>query len=231
MLIMENTRFIIEILYQASLGISLSACAGLRAFLPILVLGIFTRLGYVHVSQDFAWIGSTPSLIVFGVATVAEILGDKFPAVDHFLDSIGLVVKPAAGTLIFSTVILKMDPLLALVLGLIVGGSISELIHLKKAGLRVASSSLTLGLANPVVSILEDLGTAMGSLLSVLAPFIAIFLVVLSIYFSFRFWRDFIARWPGKELDQERRKMSLVMECDKQVALESPPPPPIAEEQ
>lgn len=203
-----------HLIIQVCLGISLSACAGLRAFLPLLVLGILARAGYVQVGPGFAWIGSDPSLVIFGAATVVEILADKIPAVDHFLDSGGLFIKPVAGTILFSTVIIRMDPLLAVVLGLIVGGSLSELIHIKKAGLRVASSGMTGGAGNPFLSIAEDAGASAGVALSFIAPVLAAFVVLFGIYAAFKIYRKVIDTRSRRELEMGRRKMETVMQGD-----------------
>lgn len=174
---------------QVILGICLSACAGLRAFLPLLIIGILQRMGYLQVGQTFGWIGSNPALIVFGTATLVEIIGDKIPVLDHTLDSIGTFVKPIAGTILFSTVILKMDPILAVVLGIIAGGSISELVHLKKATVRGGSTALTAGVANPFLSIFEDLGAFIGTAISIIAPILAFILLLVILAISFHIFR------------------------------------------
>lgn len=191
---METSAIWIKTAVSICLGLSLSACAGLRAFLPLLALSVLVKLGYIHVSQSFVWIGSAPALITFSVATLAEILADKIPAVDNFLDSAGLFIKPVAGTVLFSTVIIKMDPLLAVVLGIIAGGSVSELIHVKKAALRAASSGLTLGFANPIISALEDFTTAVAVALSFVMPVLAAILILIGIYLSFRFIKKLIEK-------------------------------------
>ena len=56
-----------------------------------------------------------------GTAVVAEILADKIPVVDHFLDGVGLFVKPVAGTLVLASTLSGTSPLAATVLGLILG--------------------------------------------------------------------------------------------------------------
>ncbi len=179
---------------QIILGICLSACAGLRAFLPLLIIGALQRMGYLQVGQTFGWIGSNPALIVFGTATLVEIVGDKVPVLDHTLDSIGTFVKPIAGTILFSTVILKMDPILAVVLGIIAGGSISELVHLKKATVRGGSTALTAGIANPFLSIFEDLGAFIGTALSIIAPILAFILLLIILGISFHIFRKIFGK-------------------------------------
>ena len=179
---------------QIMLGICLSACAGLRAFLPLLIIGILQKMGYLQVGQTFGWIGSNPALIVFGTATLVEIIGDKIPVLDHTLDSVGTFIKPIAGTILFSTVILKIDPILAVVLGIIAGGSISELVHLKKATVRGGSTALTAGVANPFLSVFEDLGALIGTAISIIAPILAFIMLLIILAISFHIFRKIFGK-------------------------------------
>lgn len=190
-----------QLVMQVAMGISLAACAGLRAFLPLLVISILHRLGKIQVDPSFEWIGSNPALIVFGIATLVEMFGDKFPVIDHALDSIGLIVKPIAGTIIFAAVIVKMDPVLAVVLGIIAGGSISEIIHIKKATIRGGSSALTAGVANPFLSFIEDLSAVIGVAVSILVPILAFFLVLILLYLAYQFY---------KSLMKKRKKVNII---------------------
>ncbi len=191
---MSDASLWLSVGVQVCLGVSLAACAGLRAFLPLLVLSLLARSGYINVAENFQWIGSNPAMIVFGVATAVEIMGDKIPMVDNFLDSAGFFIKPVAGTLLFSTVIIKMDPLLAVVLGIIAGGSLSELVHVRKAALRLASTSLSAGAGNPFLSFAEDAGAVAGVALSFLLPILAAFVVLIGLYVAYRLYRRHLER-------------------------------------
>ena len=155
---------------QIALGLGLAASAGLRAFLPLLVAGAAGRLGVLELSDSFGWLASTPALVVFGVAVVAEVLGDKFPLVDHALDALHTLVKPVAGTLLAASVLTELPPLEATVLSLVTGGAVSEAVHLTKAKLRLLSTATTAGIGNPVLSVLEDLAAFAASVAAVLVP-------------------------------------------------------------
>lgn len=174
-----------HIALQVALGISLSACAGLRAFLPMLIIGVLAKLGYLQVGASFQWMAGTPALIIFGTATVLEIAADKVAVLDNFLDSIGTFIKPIAGTVLFSTVILKFDPLIAVTLGLIVGGTVSELVHQKKAIVRAGSTIATAGMGNSILSTIEDAAAIIGTGLAVAAPYLAAVLAVTIIIMSY----------------------------------------------
>ena len=63
---------------QVAMGVGLAACAGLRAFLPLFVVGVAGRLDVLPLSEPFAWLASAPALTVFGAAVLTELLADKF---------------------------------------------------------------------------------------------------------------------------------------------------------
>jgi hypothetical protein len=170
-----------NLVLQIAAGIGLASCAGLRAFLPLFVVGTAARAGLLSLGEAFGWLDSTPALVVLGTAVVAEILADKFPVVDHFLDGVGLFVKPVAGALVLASTLSGTDPLAASVLGLILGAPIAAGVHLVKAKARLLSTATTLGLANPVQSIVEDAVSLGGCVLCVVVPFAALGLFLLLI--------------------------------------------------
>jgi len=49
--------------------------------------------GQLHLSQGFAWIGSSYAAVAFGRATIVQVLGYYIPWLDHLLDT---VATPAA---------------------------------------------------------------------------------------------------------------------------------------
>ncbi len=156
------------------LGLGLSASTGLNTFVPLLLLGAAARfeVAGITLGDKFGWLTSDVALIVLIIASVAEIVADKIPAVDHFLDSIGTFVRPAAGAVAAASVLTGIDPTIAAIVGLIVGAPTSLGFHTLKAGTRVASSATTFGCANPVISLAEDLISFGLSILSIFAPII-----------------------------------------------------------
>jgi len=180
------------LLLQVAMGIGLAACAGLRAFLPLLVVGLAGRLELLPLTRSFEWLESWPALTVFGVAVLAEFLADKIPVVDHFLDAAQTFVKPVAGTILMASVLSDLTPLQATVLGLIAGGTAAGAVHVGKAKLRVVSSVTTAGTANPVVSFVEDVAAFLGTLASLVVPLLMLVLLLLAAllgWAAFRRWR------------------------------------------
>ena len=160
-----------EIVPSVALGIGLAACAGLRAWLPLLLAGALARGGFIELGPSFHFIASNRALVLFGAATVIEIVGDKLPAVDHALDALSTVLRPAAGTLLAASVMWQVsDPLTALALGAAVGAPSALVPHAAKSLLRAGSTALTGGLANPLLSFLEDAAALVLFILAVVVP-------------------------------------------------------------
>lgn len=168
-----------EYVWPICLGICLAACAGLRAFVPLLAVGLLFRLGYLEPNENATWLGSTPALVAFSVATVVEVLADKFPAVDHALDVVQSFVRPTAGVIVVTAVLTDVDPVAAVTVGLIVGLPTTGAVHAAKASGRLLSSVATGGTANPVISVIEDVGVLLLLALALLVLPVAIVLVAL----------------------------------------------------
>lgn len=163
-----------------TLGFSLAACAGLRAWLPMLIAGLAARFtDQVELGESFRFLESTPALVVFGVATVIEIVGDKIPAVDHALDAAGTFIRPLAGALLSASVLYQVeDPLWALGIGLLVGAPTAAVPHAVKSATRGLSTSFTFGLANPVLSVVEDVTAFALAALAIVVPILMGFSVL-----------------------------------------------------
>lgn len=176
-----------DIASALGLAIGLAACAGLRAWLPLLLAGILARTGWLALGPWFHFLQGNRALILFGVATLLELAGDKVPALDHALDAVSTLLRPAAGALLAASMLGRVsDPLTALVLGVAVGAPTALLPHAAKTGLRLASSSFSAGLANPVLSLLEDLLTLALFVITVVLPMLALLLVAGLTFFVLR---------------------------------------------
>jgi Domain of unknown function (DUF4126) len=166
-------------------GIALAAACGLRAFLPLLVLGLAARLSGIPLSSGWMWLAQTPTLIALGVATVVEMIGDKIPVVDHALDVAGTVLRPAAAAVAMLGVIPGVPPALRILLAIASGASALG-VHAIKAKTRIGSTALTLGHANPLLSLAEDGVTLTLSTAAIVVPAIAFAFILLLIWLSVR---------------------------------------------
>ncbi len=167
-------------------GVCLAAAAGLRAFLPLAAVAWGAWLEWIPLNESFAWLGSPVAVTAFTAAVVIEILGDKFPAVDHALDALATVVKPVAATILVAASFTELDPLYAVIAGLVGGATIATGVHVVKAKGRLLSNLLTFGFAAPILSVLEDLLAVLLIAAALLLPLAGLVLIAVVAFFILR---------------------------------------------
>jgi hypothetical protein len=154
-------------------AVGLSTAAGLNAYIPLLVIGLLDRYtGLLDLAAPYDVISNPWVLLVIGVLTLIDMVGDKIPAVDHLFHAAGVVINPVAGAILFMASTGSagsVDPVLAAVCGVLLAG----VTHGARALARPVATATTGGLGNPVVSAIEDAGSLTLSVLAVLVPLLA----------------------------------------------------------
>jgi hypothetical protein len=161
------------------IGIGLSATCGFRVFVPLLGMSLAHHAGALTFSPGFEWIGSWPATIAFGIAMGLEIAGYYIPWVDNLLDTIATPAAIVAGTIATASMVGDVSPFLRWSLAIIAGGGIAGIIQSTTVFARGASSTSTAGLGNPFLSTAELGASILGTLISIILPYLAIILVAL----------------------------------------------------
>lgn len=174
-----------------SLAYSLSGAAGIRASWAMLVIACSVHFGFLHPAAYLMWVGSWWTIILALLFSVAEFLGDKIPALDHAVHAINLALAPLVGA-ISGMSAYHGSPAAGAILG-VLGGANALGIHSAKTALRAASSVATLGIANPVISIIEDLGATTFIIIALLVPALTALVLAIATIWLFRKARRLIA--------------------------------------
>lgn len=177
-----------------ALGIGLAAAVGLRVFLPLLAVSAAAYAGYLPLSAEFSWLGSTTALVMLGAATVAEILAYYVPVVDNALDAIAGPMALIAGVVVSAAVMTDLPPAVKWTTAIIAGGGVAGLTQGVTTALRAKSTAFTAGIGNPVLATSEAAGAAVLSGLALLAPFLALALIAIFAWFAIRMVRKLTAR-------------------------------------
>ncbi len=170
-------------------GIGLAASCGFHVFVPMLVVGVAFRAGYLEAAEGFAWLGSWPALLAFAVATVLEIAAFYVPWLDNLLDSIASPLAVVAGVVLFAATTGNIDPLLQWSLAVIAGGGSAAVVQGGTTVTRAASTTTTGGVANFALTTLETICGFVFSTLSIVVPVLAVILlllVVIRMYYAGR---------------------------------------------
>jgi hypothetical protein len=155
-------------------GVLLAAAAGLNAFLPILGLALADRFtDYVDLPQPYSIISSVAGIAILLALVTIDLIADKVPRVDHLNDLINSPIRPAAGMFLMMAAVAGQDEMhevVAMFIGLLVAGAV----HVYKSISRTRITLATDGLANPMVSLVEDGISGMTTLLAIVAPWIGL---------------------------------------------------------
>jgi hypothetical protein len=179
-------------LLLTSLG--LSVASGLRAYLPLIAVAVGTYIpnacgaDLITLSGPFQTLfggQKTPWVLVgvLAVLAVGEFVIDKVPLLDHASDLVHTVIRPLAGASVMAGIsnpLSEWNPWAAAALGAILALSV----HGAKAATRPAVTATTVGLGNPIVSLIEDVIALLLIVFSLLAPFLAfVFFILLALLF------------------------------------------------
>jgi len=161
-------------------GAGLALSAGLNAYVPLLILGLADRFtGLVELPDGWSWLSNGWVLVILGVLLIVEVVADKVPVVDHINDVLQTVVRPVSGGLAFGSgsaaeTVAVADPAEFFAsnqwVPIAVGVVLALAVHLVKAATRATVNTATAGVAAPVVSTVEDVGSVGLSLAALVVP-------------------------------------------------------------
>jgi len=178
-----------ETLISLFLGIGLAASVGFRVFVPLFALSLASYFGVIPLNESWEWIGSITAICTLGFATILEVLAYYIPVFDNLLDTIAVPLAAIAGTAIVVSTAANLDPIVTWSLAIIAGGGTAVAIKGSAATTRVASTSTTAGLANPIVSTVETGSATVMSAVAIFLPILAIVIVIgllLGVFFFFK---------------------------------------------
>ncbi|RPH72245.1 MAG: DUF4126 domain-containing protein [Myxococcaceae bacterium] len=169
-------------------GLGLAGAAGLNAYIPLLGVALLGRMHVLTLSAPFDVLMHPVTIAALVVLLALEVVVDKVPAADHVNDVVQTFVRPAAGALLFlggSGAAGQVPPLVLLLAGLVTAFGV----HATKAAVRPAVNVSTLGVATPLVSLLEDLLSAITTVVAVLVPILVLLLLGGLLWVGLRFAR------------------------------------------
>jgi hypothetical protein len=165
-------------LLSLGVGIGLAAAAGLRVFLPLLVLGLAARTGLVALVSSFDWLASTPGLAALAIASVIEVAAYYVPVLDNLLDLIATPLAILAGVLLTAAVTTTLPPELRWAAAIVAGGGAAGLVQTLTSIARLKSTAFTAGTANPILATMELAGSLVTSIVAIMLPALALLLAV-----------------------------------------------------
>ena len=177
-----------ETLLAVGIGIGLASVAGVRAFLPLALVGIFARLGLFELPSPFGFIDDWAAIGAFLVLALLETGLDKVPSLTRILNLVQTPLRIAAGAVLFALALqegLNAGAVPELVAGGLIAGAVAVLKHV----LRPPADASSAGVSPSFLSTFEDAVALVGGIIAVLVPLLPLALVAFLLYFFFRIRR------------------------------------------
>ncbi len=177
-----------EMILTAAIGVGLASVAGIRAYLPLALVGLFAALGLFVPPEPLGILGSWAVVGALFVLTLLESVLDKVSVLDPVLDYVQTPVRIASGAVLFSVALgagLDVSALPELAIGAAIAGvvAISKLVLRPSAKVAGASAA---GVSTSFLSLFEDAVALVGGAVAVFVPFLPLALVAFLLFFFFR---------------------------------------------
>jgi hypothetical protein len=180
-----------ETIFSILVGIGLAASVGFRIFVPLFALSLASYFNIIPLNENWQWVSSSSALIILGVATIVEVIAYFIPFLDNLLDTIAVPLAAIAGTAVMVATVSELDPTFTWALAIIAGGGTAAAIKGSTSTTRLASTTTTAGIGNPVISTVETGTSIVMSFLAIFIPVIAIIFVIFIFWILFRVFKLF----------------------------------------
>jgi uncharacterized membrane protein len=172
---------------RACMGAGLAVLSGVRGFLPVAFLALYSRLEFASApvlkGTSFAFLEKTWAVVLLLVLAVAELLLDKFFPKNAIFARIMQPIRIILGGLVFAVAVSPggwIACVVGAVLGLVIAGLTDRARRQTRSGMTSNQTAVVL------VSIYEDIAVLVGTLLFVLVPLIGALVACFLVLFFYR---------------------------------------------
>ncbi len=154
-----------------SLALGSAWTAGINLYATVTVLGLLQKFGAAKLPGGLDVLDNWWIIGVAGFLYLVEFFADKIPYVDSVWDVVHTFIRVPAGVIVAYAATYQLDPGIYIPAALL-GGGLAFSSHGTKAAVRAGANLSPEPVSNWVLSIVEDVIAFVGTLLSVVAPFI-----------------------------------------------------------
>ena len=178
-----------EILLIAGIGVGLASVAGVRAFLPLALVALFSAVGLFGPPSPYADVGGDgwwwSVFGVFAALSVLEAVLDKIGGIERVFNLVMVPVRALAGGVLFTAGI-GFDVDTGSVPWLVVGALIAGVVAVLKVVLRPPAGVASSGVSTSFLSLIEDSVGLIGGAIAFFVPYLPVLLVAFLLFFYVR---------------------------------------------
>lgn len=176
-------------MYSLLMGIGLSSSTGYKPFIPLLIIGISSRLGFIELTEQSQWISSTLFICILVALSVLEVFSASIPIIGRIFEVLGIpitlvcgyiTITSLAGNLVESNIIIKH------LIGILLGSGSAGLIKTLTIIKNTLSDTVTFGLSSFVNSMIDTIKAIFISIVAIVAPILVCIILVASLFITYR---------------------------------------------
>jgi hypothetical protein len=178
----------VEILLIMGIGVGLASVAGVRAFLPLALVALFSAVGLFEPPSPYVDVGSDGWWSVFGVfaaLSVVEAVLDKIAGIERIFNVVMVPVRVLAGGIMF-TAGSGFDVDTGSVPWLVAGALIAGVVAVLKVVLRPPARDASSGVSTSFLSFIEDIVGLVGGAIAFFVPYLPVLVVAFLLFFFSR---------------------------------------------
>jgi hypothetical protein len=171
-----------ETLSLLGVALGFATLSGINLYLTTFLAGMAIRFNWLDLAEKYESLAILANPWIIGVAGalfLLEFFADKIPWLDSSWDAVHTFIRPVGGTLLALAALGEMDPAIAVIAGLLSGGT-TLITHATKASSRLLINMSPEPVSNVVASLGEDGVVIAGLGLMVFAPVAAFFVFLVA---------------------------------------------------
>jgi len=176
---------------RVCMGAGLAALSGVRAFLPVAFLALYSRLEFFSApvldGTAFAFLEKTWVIVLLFVLAIAELATDKVPRFASLHRQVMRPIRVALGGLVFAVAMAPdgwLPMIICAIAGLLIAFLAEHAAHSMRPGTQEGATVETAPFV--LLSLYADLAVLIGTLLFVLVPVIGALFACLVFLFVYR---------------------------------------------
>lgn len=170
------------------MGLGLSSSSGFKPFIPLFIISLAGKLGYIELASHSEWIGSYTFMAIMVILTILEFLSASIPFLGRVFDLAGVPIAIITGYIALASVTGTLGDNNFLVkqgISLLLGGGLAAVVKSFNTVKNALLDTFTFGFWGPANSGLDVIKSIILSILSMFAPILVLIIVVALLFVTY----------------------------------------------
>lgn len=182
------------------MSIGLSASTGYQPFIPLLIISIASKMGFIELASHSQWIGSTLFLCLMLVLSILDFFSGSIPFVGRIFEIIGIPITLLCGYIAFTSLTGTLGDnniIVKQLIGILLGGGTAAIVRALTLVKNALSDTVTLGFSSTVNAVIDMITAIFVSIMAIVAPVVMCIVLAMFLFISYRMIRK-LKRWKDK---------------------------------